>query len=226
MTDALHHPRLHTGTGTLTHTRALQATISTLSDLVRSAEPAVVFSSMASLCVPVFSDTCTVDIVDDQHAAYRISQPRSESTEPPPDIDGDAPARRGSRVSTTFESPSGDSGPSYFGVVVHTWDGRSATASDSAMAQLVCDRAVATITQERLADAAHHALDAAANLQTALRTSRQIGAAIGILMATHKITDDAAFDLMRTASQRTNRKLRDIAEEVMQTGWLDQVHPH
>jgi AmiR/NasT family two-component response regulator len=60
-----------------------------------------------------------------------------------------------------------------------------------------------------------------ANLEIALASSRRIGMAIGILMARFTIGDDAAFEMLRTASQRQNRKLRDIAEDVVLAGTLD-----
>jgi AmiR/NasT family two-component response regulator len=44
--------------------------------------------------------------------------------------------------------------------------------------------------------------------------------AIGILMAIRRIGQDEAFDLLRMVSQRTNRKLREIADEVVHTGQL------
>lgn len=66
------------------------------------------------------------------------------------------------------------------------------------------------------AESAHQA----ATLGAALTTSRQIGAAVGILMALHKITEDQAYDLLRTASNRLNRKLRDIAQDVTESGTL------
>lgn len=58
------------------------------------------------------------------------------------------------------------------------------------------------------------------NLEQALATSRQIGAAVGILMATYKITDEEAFGRLRQSSQHLNRKLRDIAADVTETGAL------
>lgn len=68
--------------------------------------------------------------------------------------------------------------------------------------------------------------DEATNLGQALTSSRQIGAAIGILMNAHKITEDDAFDLLRSSSQNLNRKLREIALEVTETGTLpDEEHP-
>lgn len=65
-----------------------------------------------------------------------------------------------------------------------------------------------------LADTSAHA----ENLAKALETSRQIGTAIGIVMTEYKITNDAAFDLLRVASQQLHRKLHDIADEVILTG--------
>jgi hypothetical protein len=62
----------------------------------------------------------------------------------------------------------------------------------------------------------------AANLRHALTSSRQIGAAIGILMSAHRITSDQAFDLLRLTSQSLNRKLQDIAFDVTQTGILPE----
>lgn len=58
------------------------------------------------------------------------------------------------------------------------------------------------------------------NLHAALNSCRRIGIAIGILMATRKLTEDDAFDLLRAASQNQNRKLREIADDVVLTGTL------
>jgi ANTAR domain/GAF domain len=54
----------------------------------------------------------------------------------------------------------------------------------------------------------------------ALQSNREIGAAIVVLMARLLITREQAFDLMRIASQRSNRKLREIAADVLETGTL------
>ena len=59
------------------------------------------------------------------------------------------------------------------------------------------------------------------HLRAALVTARRIGAAIGILMGTRRVTDDQAFELLCRVSQDRNRKLRDVADDVMQTGTLD-----
>lgn len=67
--------------------------------------------------------------------------------------------------------------------------------------------------------------DHSANLETALQSSREIGMALGILMAHRKVTHEAAFDLLRAASQNLHRKLRDVAAEVMETGALPELPP-
>jgi GAF domain-containing protein len=58
------------------------------------------------------------------------------------------------------------------------------------------------------------------NLEIALRTSRRIGTAIGILMHGHRIDEASAFAMLRRRSQDTNRKLASIADEVVRTGVL------
>ncbi len=67
--------------------------------------------------------------------------------------------------------------------------------------------------------------DRAEHLQRALQSNRDIGVAIGILMAAHKVTRDQAFDLLRIASQHTNRRLHDIALDVADTGTVSGVLP-
>jgi signal transduction histidine kinase/DNA-binding response OmpR family regulator len=74
----------------------------------------------------------------------------------------------------------------------------------------------------RLRDyALNQAENKVSNLRTALATNRQIGAAIGVIMATEKLTNEQAFERIRSVSQRTHRKLRDVADEVLYTGRLD-----
>lgn len=64
------------------------------------------------------------------------------------------------------------------------------------------------------------ASDRAENLMKALQSNRDIGVAMGVLMQTHQFTRDQAFDVLRVASQDSNRKLADVAAEVAETGVL------
>ena len=65
----------------------------------------------------------------------------------------------------------------------------------------------------------------AENLMIALNSSREIGIAMGVLMAQQKLTRDQAFDVLRIVSQHTHRKVADLAGEVADTGALPEI-PH
>ncbi len=62
--------------------------------------------------------------------------------------------------------------------------------------------------------------DRVRNLERALASNRQIGVAMGVLMHQHRLTQVEAFDVLRAASQDSNRKLADIALDVIDTGTL------
>jgi len=47
-------------------------------------------------------------------------------------------------------------------------------------------------------------------------SNRRIGMALGIVMRQHHLGEQEAFDALRRVSQNTNRKLRDVAEDVIQ----------
>lgn len=57
-------------------------------------------------------------------------------------------------------------------------------------------------------------------LHQALAGRDVIGQAKGILMERYQLSDDHAFDLLIAASQHTNRKLHDIAADLVATGAL------
>jgi AmiR/NasT family two-component response regulator len=86
--------------------------------------------------------------------------------------------------------------------------------------------AIAAVTEpgpppdERADDELSRARERIANLEIALQSNRRIGIAIGILMATYKITEDAGFDRLRVVSQDRHRKVADVADDVIQTGDL------
>ena len=58
------------------------------------------------------------------------------------------------------------------------------------------------------------------NLRSALGSRDVIGQGKGILMERYKIGPDEAFNLLVLSSQRANRKLRDVADELTRTGEL------
>jgi GAF domain-containing protein len=64
------------------------------------------------------------------------------------------------------------------------------------------------------------ARDMAGNLQIALESRAVIDQAKGILMERYKLTADQAFQLLARASMTTNKKLREVADYLVQTGEL------
>jgi len=56
-----------------------------------------------------------------------------------------------------------------------------------------------------------------AHLRQAVLAARTIGAAVGILMVNRGVSQETAFDILREASSRSERKLRDVAAGVVAT---------
>jgi GAF domain-containing protein len=70
------------------------------------------------------------------------------------------------------------------------------------------------------AEASARATDDVLNMRRAMESRSVIEQAKGILMERYKITSEQAFTLLTHASQRSNVKLRDIADELTSTGVL------
>jgi GAF domain-containing protein len=74
-------------------------------------------------------------------------------------------------------------------------------------------------------DALQDARDLAENLQKAKEFRSVIEQAKGFVMERHRLSVDQAFRLLADASMHTNRKLRDIAEDLVLTGELPMPPP-
>ncbi|HEX6446419.1 MAG TPA: GAF and ANTAR domain-containing protein [Streptosporangiales bacterium] len=55
----------------------------------------------------------------------------------------------------------------------------------------------------------------AKDLRAGLESNREIGKAIGLLMAFHGITDEEAFEVLRRHSQETNVRVAEIADQLV-----------
>lgn len=60
------------------------------------------------------------------------------------------------------------------------------------------------------------AREEAATMRLGLQSNREIGKAVGLLMAAHRVGADEAFALLRRTSQELNMKLAHVAEQVVQ----------
>jgi hypothetical protein len=128
----------------------------------------------------------------DRYRPHAVTQGVVSSLSLPLDVEGETLAALNlySAVPSAFAGPHG----------VHA----AAFAERSAVALTV------HLRQIRQAEVQHQLADA-------MVSSSVIDQAIGILMGQQRCTAGAAFDLLRRASQHRNRKLRDIAVEVITT---------
>ena len=78
----------------------------------------------------------------------------------------------------------------------------------ASMAGFACSAARLHEDEERRAE----------NLHAALVTRELIGQAQGILIERERITGDQAFHILRQASQHLNVKLREVAQDLIDTG--------
>lgn len=60
------------------------------------------------------------------------------------------------------------------------------------------------------------AREQAATLRQGLQSNREIGKAVGLLMAAHHISGQEAFELLRNTSQELNMKLAHVASQVIE----------
>ncbi|HEX8082592.1 MAG TPA: ANTAR domain-containing protein [Jatrophihabitans sp.] len=196
-----------------------------LDGLVASAEPAVVFTSLARLCVPLICDAATVALKTADQQAYLTKWPWSAADPEDSALVREAMAGRQvvshDAVLTPILGMSTEGVLDYQGVLTLAFHTERPGPSHRVLAQLVVERAVTLIERERLAELATALQTKVDNLGVALTTNRQIGIAIGIIMANHKLTGDHAFDLLRRVSQHSHRKIHDIAVDVVDAGVLE-----
>ncbi|HST46317.1 ANTAR domain-containing protein [Jatrophihabitans sp.] len=190
-------------------------------------DPVPVFRSLTRLLVPRLCQAATVWIsVDGQQPSAISCQVLGSSGHEPctlgPDVaaycsdsgaGGDFGADADSVV-VPFSPPPVDAQRGYRGVLVMSFAGLRPTMTHVLIGHLLVDRAVGLVQREQLQAKIE-------NLHCALNTNREIGTAMGVLMARHQLTAEQAFSLLRRASQHSHRKVVALAAEVVQTGMLE-----
>jgi hypothetical protein len=177
--------------------RSVPDALANLVHLVISAQPEVVFTSLAALCVPDFSDECRIVIRENGRPSHRITRPTPPAgtrRSPTSDLLADTPARQfmdKHSIRTPILSSPRSSAMCYTGVVVHNWTGdRHPTPADARLAQRLVDRAVAVVQQERLINVLAQTRRAARTRAKTRYDGRppELEAAISTLMATSHLT--------------------------------------
>ena len=86
------------------------------------------------------------------------------------------------------------------------------TPDDEKIGMLFAEQASVALANAQLYDSAYRLTQ---QLQEALTSRAVIDQAKGILIGQHGVGADEAFSILRTTSQRENRKLRDVAQELV-----------
>jgi hypothetical protein len=142
------------------------AMMDVLRAIMPSTFPAVVFTSLATLCVPAFSDGCTILVEEDELDAYRIHRPIARTAAPEmrdhPGGDNRIRDRWSGQwvgdhsVQTGFEVRGSEGRIAYRGSTVHRWNSDyQPTGTDVALAQLAVDHAVTILYREQGTAHAH-----------------------------------------------------------------------
>src|SRR4051794_35471214 len=84
------------------------------------------------------------------------------------------------------------------------------------------DQAVLLAAFASVALAALDRGEEASTLRRGLESNREIGKAIGLLMAMHRITDDRAFEMLAKVSQEMNIKVAEVAKQIIAHHKADQ----
>jgi hypothetical protein len=192
-----------------------------LHQLRPASDPLPVFRSLTRVVVPRLCDSSTVRLCiggQSSQLGYRVtsstgyeqdgSDTGAEYAEPGAD------ALRHDLVTVPIEPSAVEGQPSYRGVLTMRFYGLRPTLAHLLFGQLLVEHAIALVQREQQTAKI-------ANLQCALSSNREIGAAMGILMARHQLTATQAFDLLRRTSQHCHRRIVAIAAEVIETGALD-----
>lgn len=194
---------------------------SLLRRLTPAAEPVIVFKSLTRVVVPLLCDASTVWISvagqQPSHLSFRVAG--SDGCEEWTGRDG-RPDRPNSvevgadTVVVPIDPTIGEGQLPYRGALTMSFSGSRPTPAQVLLGHLLVERAMALVQREQL-------VAKATNLHRALDSNREIGAAMGILMARHQLTSEQAFDLLRRTSQRAHRKIVAIAADVIETGELE-----
>ncbi len=122
---------------------------------------------------------------------------------------------RGTCVRSSLSVPLPYQGSSIGALNMYSSQPSAFAAPDSLAAGLEVAEAIAVAVAN--ADAHAQLADQTANMRIAMESRAVIEQAKGVLMAQRRLDAEAAFEVLREASQRYNRKLRDIASGIVQS---------
>src|SRR5829696_7891539 len=116
-------------------------------------------------------------------------------------------------IKSTLSLPLGVRGNGIGALNLYACEPAAFTPEEEELGMMFAAQASVALANAQLYDSAYRMTQ---QLQEALTSRAVIDQAKGILMGRHGVGAEEAFTLLRTASQRENRKLRDLAEELVE----------
>ena len=114
-------------------------------------------------------------------------------------------------IQSTISFPLGVRGNGIGALNLYSKEPAAFTDEDEKVGMLFAEQASVALANAQLYDSAYRMTQ---QLQEALTSRAVIDQAKGILMVRHRVGPDEAFNMLRIASQRENRKLREIAQDL------------
>lgn len=190
--------------------------------------------SLASVCVPALARQCVVELIEDGADLRRATVDESQvsaagmAAAPPVVVENGQPLPTTRALMVSHDdSLVADglvaipmlscAGPQAY-VAVLTCHTTSPGEEIRDLLRLLVRHVNTEISNARLSQALQTERSRSANLEIALASNREIGMAMGIIVERSGCTADDAFTTLRRVSQETNRKLRDIAADIVLTG--------
>ena len=193
-------------------------------------DPFAAFVSVAKVIVPEMAAECVVELVTDGAELCRAAV-TDDGSAVAYDNDGEPLASTRSMMrSAACELVIDDivAVPVVSSIALEPYIGALTCVSPhrppaelASLMRLLVARTIDMVAGKRLSQALASERSRTHNLESALDSNREIGMAMGIIMARLGCTREDAFDRLRQASQDGNRKLRDIAAEVVLTGTFE-----
>jgi hypothetical protein len=196
-------------------TARIERLLQVVRPLVASGEPDVVLSSLARLCVPAFSDGCSLELHTDEQTVYRIRYPRGRTDRLAGAVRAVNRFEDEHEFSAVVRVPiapaEGTFGPAYHGEMVHVWKQYQPGRGDRGLAELLVDHAQRIIEQRRLAEAVAEAAALTDRMRHAIVAGREIDFALGKLRTLH-LSDQAGYDMLRRAGEEAEQLLEGLTE--------------
>lgn len=192
----------------------LSALISAISRIKPSADPHVVFSRLAEICVSNFADGCQIELSDGTEQPLRVHLDRT---------DGDATVqqpRDQGVVEVPFQSTERGGQPSYAGIFTVWWRSRRATESDWTIAALLVKYVGSVVDFQRLTQRAGESDTRAATAVMDAIASRQVNLAIGLLMGRSGCSAAEAESHLVDLADERDAQLYTVAADVVRKNHL------